>query len=41
MSSQESKINTMKIINSDIESTTVEVDIDAVPPPPPEPEKKK
>ena len=41
MSNQESEINTMNIINSDIESTTVEVDVDAIlAPPPPEPVKR-
>ena len=41
MSSQESETNTVKLIDTNIDSTTVEVDIDAVPPPPsPEPIKR-
>ena len=35
MSSQESETNTIKLIDANIDSTTVEVDIDVVPPPPP------
>jgi hypothetical protein len=41
MSIQESEINTIKLVDADIDSTTVEVDVDAIPPPPtPEPVKR-